>query len=679
MISYPKAKKIDTEEVRFGVRIQDPYRWMENEEDEDLHHWLEAQNQVTQKYFQETPMRESIRTRLRELYDYPKYNVFTVVGKKIIYGYNDGLQNQYVYFVQEGFDGEPEVLIDPNRLSEDGTTAITLNGHSKDKRYLAFLEAQSGSDWQTLKVIDLHEKKVLPDQLRWVKFTLVSWYRDGFFYSAYDAPEAGKEFTAKNENMKVYYHHLGEDQSQDQMVFSDALNPLRYHSAHVSEDERHLILISSEGTYGSEVRIKTTDVRDQTFQLLFKGFDYEYEYIGSEGETLYFRTDQDAPGKKIVKVNVSDLQVKDLIRETDNPMENAWKIGNKIVTLYLKDVVSQASIFDTNGNPEHEVRMPGIGSAYQFDGDKEMDRIIFSFGSFIAPLGFYTVNLSTGETQPFKVSSVPFDSSRFVTEQIFCPSKDGTPIPVFITRRKDCGPDKPHPALLYAYGGFNISLTPEFSPAVVFWLEQGGIYAYANLRGGGEYGEKWHKAGMLLNKQNVFDDFIAVAEHLIDRGYTTPQQLAIQGGSNGGLLMGAVTNQRPDLFAAVIAQVGVMDMLRYHTFTIGWGWATEYGNPDEEAHFKNILKYSPLHNIEEKEYPAVLVMTADHDDRVVPAHSFKYTATLQAKNKADRPVLLRLDQKAGHGMGKPVEKIIEESTDKFAFIASQICGLEDKD
>jgi prolyl oligopeptidase len=679
MISYPKAKKIDTEEVRFGIRIQDPYRWMENENDEDLHHWLEAQNQVTQKFFQEIPMRKSIRTRLRELYDYPKYNVFTVVGKKIVYGYNNGLQNQYVYFVQEGFDGEPEVLIDPNRLSEDGTTAITLNGHSKDKRYLAFLEAQSGSDWQTLKVIDLQEKKVLPDQLRWVKFTLVSWYRDGFFYSAYDAPEAGKEYSAKNENMKVYYHHLGEEQSQDPMIFSDTRYPLRYHTAHVSEDERHLILISSEGTYGSEVHIKTTDVRDQTFRLLFKGFDYEYDYIGSEGETLYFRTDQDAPGKKIVKVNVSDLQVKDLIRETDNPMENAWKIGNKIVTLYLKDVVSQASIFDTNGYPEHNVQMPGIGSAYQFDGDKEMDRIIFSFGSFIAPLGFYTVNPSTGETQPFKVSSVPFDSSRFVTEQIFCPSKDGTQVPVFITRRKDCGLDKPRPTLLYAYGGFNISLTPEFSPSVIFWLEKGGIYAYANLRGGGEYGEKWHKAGMLLNKQNVFEDFIAVSEHLITCGYTTPEQLTIQGGSNGGLLMGAVTNQRPDLFAAVIAQVGVMDMLRYHTFTIGWGWASEYGNPDEEVHFKNILKYSPLHNIEEKEYPAVLVMTADHDDRVVPVHSFKYTATLQTKNKADRPILLRLDQKAGHGMGKPVEKIIEESTDKFAFIASQIRGLKDKD
>jgi prolyl oligopeptidase len=323
--------------------------------------------------------------------------------------------------------------------------------------------------------------------------------------------------------------------------------------------------------------------------------------------------------------------------------------------------------------------MPGIGSAYQFDGDKEMDRIIFSFGSFIAPLGFYTVNPSTGETQPFKVSSVPFDSSRFVTEQIFCPSKDGTQVPVFITRRKDCGLDKPRPTLLYAYGGFNISLTPEFSPSVIFWLEKGGIYAYANLRGGGEYGEKWHKAGMLLNKQNVFEDFIAVSEHLITCGYTTPEQLTIQGGSNGGLLMGAVTNQRPDLFAAVIAQVGVMDMLRYHTFTIGWGWASEYGNPDEEVHFKNILKYSPLHNIEEKEYPAVLVMTADHDDRVVPVHSFKYTATLQTKNKADRPILLRLDQKAGHGMGKPVEKIIEESTDKFAFIASQIRGLKDKD
>ena len=677
MDTYPKAKKTENGENRFGVQVQDPYRWMENENDEDLRPWIEAQTRLTQSFLEKAPGRETIRKRLRELYDYPKYNTFSVIGTKTVFGYNSGLQNQYVYYIQDGFEGEPEVLIDPNRLSEDGTTAVTLNGHSKDKRHLAFLEAQSGSDWQTLKVIDLQEKKVLPDQLRWVKFTMVSWYRDGFFYSAYDAPDPGKEFSAKNENMKVYYHRLGEAQNQDRLIFADTDHPLRYHTAYVSEDEKRLILFSSEGTYGDEVRVKTTDPIDRDFRLLFQGFEHEYGYIGSEGDTLFFRSDCDAPNKKVVKVDATNLQVRDVISEAENALENAWKIGNRIVTQYLKDVVSKAFIHELSGHIEREVRMPGMGSAYQFDGDKERDHILFSFGSFISPLGIYAVNLSTGETLPFKESSVPFDPSRYTTEQIFCESKDGARVPVFITSSKDCAGDRTRPTLLYAYGGFNISLTPEFSPSVIFWLEQGGLYAYANLRGGGEYGEKWHKAGMLLNKQNVFDDFVAVAEHLIKQRYTSSGQLAIQGGSNGGLLMGAVANQRPDLFAAVIAQVGVMDMLRYHTFTIGWGWATEYGNPDEEVHFRNISKYSPLHNIEEKEYPAVLVMTADHDDRVVPAHSFKYLATLQQKSTGGRPILLRLDQKAGHGMGKPIEKIVEENADKFAFIASQVSGLKE--
>ncbi len=672
MKPYPKAKKIDQVETRFGIEIEDPYRWMEKEDDEDLRPWLDAQKELTQSFLEEVPERESIRKRLRELYNYPKYNTFTVVGNKIVYGYNDGLQNQYVYYIQEGIEGKPEVLIDPNLLSEDGTVAITLNDHSKDNRYLAYLQSEAGSDWGVLKVLDLQERKTMSDELRWVKFPMAAWYQDGFFYSAYDAPEPGKELSAKNENAKVYYHRLGEPQSQDRLVYSDPCHPLRYHTAYVSEDERHIILISSEGTYGCEVRVKTTDPVDQTFRLLFPGFEHDYDYIGSEGNTLFFRTDHNALNKKIVSVDATTLQIRDMIPEAKDPLEGAWKIGTRIVTRYLIDVASRVFIHDLSGRLEREVRTPGLGSVYLFDGDKGMDRILFSYSSFIIPTGIYTVNLSTGETEPFKESTVPFDRSRFVTEQIFCKSKDGTLVPVFITRGVDGAGERPRPTLLYAYGGFNISLTPEFNPSVIYWLEQGGLYAYANLRGGGEYGEQWHKSGMLLNKQNVFDDFIAVAEHLIERRYTSSRQLAIQGGSNGGLLMGAVTNQRPDLFAAVIAQVGVMDMLRYHRFTVGWGWVPEYGSPDEEEHFHNLRAYSPLHNIEKKDYPAVLVMTADHDDRVVPAHSFKYLATLQEKNTSDRPILLRLDQKAGHGMGKPIEKIIEENVDKFAFIASQI-------
>ncbi len=672
MDSYPKPKKEDVMEEHFGIPVHDPYRWMENESDEDLPVWLEAQTRFTRSYFSQIPHRDQIRTRLRELYNYPKYSTLLVVGNRIIYGYNDGLQNQYVYYIQEGLDGEPQVLIDPNGLSEDGTISITLNGHSKDKRYLAFLEAQSGSDWQVLKTIDLLDNQVLQDQLQWVKFTWASWYQDGFFYSAYEQPEPGKELSAKNENMKVYYHRLGEKQTQDRLIFSDDQHPLRFHEIRVSENEQYLILISSQGTYGNEIRIKRADEPEEPFRMVFKGFDHEYHYMDSSGDELYFLTDQDASNKKIVSVNGRSFHVQDRIPETDDSLVNAWKIGSKLITLYLKDVVSKAFIFDTLGNLEHEVQMPGVGSAYQFEGDKEMNRVFFSFGSFITPLSLYSVDLSTGETAPFKESHVPFDTSPFVTEQVFCESKDGTKVPVFITRKKDCVLDGSNPTLLYAYGGFNISLTPGFNPAVVYLLERGGIYAQANLRGGSEYGEAWHKDGMLLKKQNVFDDFIAVAESLIKKGYTSHKRLGIQGGSNGGLLMGAVTNQRPDLFNTVFAQVGVMDMLRYHKFTIGWGWACEYGNPEEEEHFKNILTYSPLHNIEEKDYPSILVMTADHDDRVVPVHSYKYLATLQEKNTSNRPILLRLDQKTGHGMGKPIEKIIEEKVDHFAFFFHQL-------
>ena len=672
MKPYPKAKKIDQVETRFGIEIEDPYRWMEKEDDEDLRPWLDAQKELTQSFLEEVPERESIRKRLRELYNYPKYNTFTVVGNKIVYGYNDGLQNQYVYYIQEGIEGKPEVLIDPNLLSEDGTVAITLNDHSKDNRYLAYLQSEAGSDWGVLKVLDLQERKTMSDELRWVKFPMAAWYQDGFFYSAYDAPEPGKELSAKNENAKVYYHRLGEPQSQDRLVYSDPCHPLRYHTAYVSEDERHIILISSEGTYGCEVRVKTTDPDDKTFREVSWGFFHDFHYIGSEGDTLFFRTDRFASWKKIVGVDVKTLQFRDVIPDAFDPLEDAWKIGNRFVTRYLSNVASKVFIHDLSGRVEREVQLPGLGSVYLVDGDKEMDHILFSYDSFLTPLGIYTVNLSTGEVKPFKESPVPFDRSRFVTEQIFCFGEDGTEIPVFITKSAEFDESKAHPTLLYAYGGFNISLTPEFNPSVIYWLEQGGVYAHANLRGGGEHGEVWHKAGMLLNKQTVFDDFISVADELIERGYSGSLRMVIQGASNGGLLMGAVTNQRPDLFAVVIAQVGVMDMLRYHRFTVGWGWVPEYGNPDEEEHFHNLRTYSPLHNIEKKDYPAVLVMTADHDDRVVPAHSFKYLATLQEKNTSDRPILLRLDQKAGHGMGKPIEKIIEENVDKFAFIASQI-------
>jgi prolyl oligopeptidase len=673
MYNYPNTRKVGVEEIHFGVKIPDPYRWMEDENDPELNAWIEAQNKLTYSILDKIPERGGIRKRLEELYNFPKYNfMMTVVGKKIIYAYNDGLQNQSVYYVQEGLDGEAEVLIDPNTLSEDGTVAVNLNGHSKDNRYLAFLQAQSGSDWQTLKIMDLEKNELMEDELNWVKFTYTAWCGDGFFYSGYDKPVKGKELSEKNENMKVYYHKLGEDQSQDQLIYTDPEHPLRFHGIVVSENEKWLVLTSSEGTYGAEIKLRKADVPDEDFQILFKGFDNEFEYIGSQDDELYFVTDKEASNKKIIKINAQTLEVEDLIAESKNSLEYVTKVGNYLLVNYLKDVVSQSCCYDTKGNLKAEVQLPGIGNVYMYAGNKDLEKIILSFGSFINPVGLYTVDPETGETEVFKTSTVSFDAAQFITEQIFCESKDGTKIPVFITRRKDLELDGSNPTLLYAYGGFNISLTPSFDPATIYLLEQGGVYAQANLRGGAEYGEAWHKAGMLLNKQNVFDDFIAVAETLIEKGYTASDKLAIQGGSNGGLLMGAVTNQRPDLFSAVFAQVGVMDMLRYHKFTIGWGWAVEYGNPEEEVHFRNIVKYSPLHNIEEKEYPAVMVMTADHDDRVVPAHSFKYIATLQEKNTGEKPVVIRVATKAGHGAGKPVSKLIDEAADRYAFFFNQI-------
>jgi len=668
MQKYPKAKKENIEEKIFGMTIKDPYRWMENEESEDLKTWLAEENQLTQTFLNVKPQKEEIKKRLRQLYDFPKYSTIKVVGKKIIYGYNDGLKNQPVYYMQDGVDGESEILMDPNQLSEDGTVSVFLNGHSKNNRYLAYLQSQSGSDWHVLKVMDLDKKEVLEDQLEWIKFTWAAWYKDGFFYSGYEKPKDGKELSQQNKEMKVFYHKLGEEQDQDQLIYSDAEHPLRFNGVMVSEEEDYLILVISEGTYGSEFRVKKIEDQDAPFQTVFEGFNNEHFYIGSSGTELFFLTDKDAPNKKIVKVNAANMEIVDYITENEQVLENAWKFGEHIVTLYLQDVISKLYLFDMNGKLKKEVKMPGIGSVIEVDGDKELDQILFSYGSFISPLGLYFVNSVTGETKVFKESKLSFETSELVTDQVFYKSKDGTKIPMFITRKKDTEINGKNPTLLYAYGGFNISLTPSFNPSIIYLLEKGGIYAHANIRGGGEYGEKWHKAGMHMNKQNVFDDFISAAEYLIDNQYTSKEYLAIHGRSNGGLLMGAVTNQRPDLFSVVFAQVGVMDMLRFHKFTIGWGWSAEYGSPDEELFFKSLINYSPLHNIEEKDYPAVMVITGDHDDRVVPAHSFKYLATLQEKNTGDQPILLRLDRKAGHGMGKPVEKIIDEYTDMYTFL-----------
>lgn len=667
MIEYPYSKKETIEEIHFGKTISDPYRWMENEEDLDLETWIDAQNQLTQSVLSQMPGKAKIKSRLVDLYDYEKYSTLRMIGDYIVYGMNTGLQNQYVYYVQKGLDGEPSILLDPNALSEDGTVAVTLNGSSQDDRYLAILKSESGSDWQEIMVIDLETRTLLKDVIKHVKFTLVSWLDDGFFYSSYEQPEKGKELSAKNENMKIYYHKLGSDQSEDVLVFMDPDYPLRYNSLRVSKDAEHLILNISEGTYGNEIRIKPVK-EDAPFKVLFKGFSSEYEYLGESEGWLYFLTDQEAFNKKIIKVNPVTMESMDFIRESELNLEGAWKFGDQFVLLYLKDVVSQVHLLDQKRQLLNEWALPGIGMVYEMTASKASEHILFSYGSFVSPLSLLCFNRKTFDISIFKKSKLSYDAAAFETTQMFCKSKDGTMVPVFLTHKKGLSLDGKRPTLLYAYGGFNVPLPPAFNPANIYLIEQGGVYAQANIRGGSEYGEGWHRDGMLLKKQNVFDDFIAVAETLIEKGYTSSDCLSIQGGSNGGLLMGAVVNQRPDLFKAVFPQVGVMDMLRYHKFTIGWGWMVEYGDPEDEVHFHNLLAYSPLHNIEAKAYPSVMVMTADHDDRVVPAHSFKYIATLQALNTSEWPMLIRIDKNAGHGAGKSIEKIIDEQTDKFTFM-----------
>jgi len=670
--NYPKSKVTDTVDDHFGVMVPDPYRWMEDDNDPELKAWIDEQCEFTESYLAGLPRREAIASRLKELYNYPKYGMVQVVGRRIIYSYNTGLQQQFVYYVQDGEKGEVRVMIDPNALSEDGTVAVTLNASSNDDRYIAFLVSASGSDWQTLKVFDLEEHVLLEEALEGVKFTHVAWYGDGFFYSRYAIPEKGKELSAKNENMAIYYHKLGTPQVEDKLLFSDPENPLRYNTLYTSKDGRYLILSISEGTYGNEVWYKdltlTSDPFAGDFLPVFKGFEGEAEFLGADENRLLFITDRGAMNRKVIAVDAQSLTVEEVVAEQAETLENGFKFGDQLVLCYLKDVVSWARVYNLEGDHQGDVELPGIGSIYYFTGDSEGEALYFTYGSFVLPMALMRLERRSLKTEFFKSSELPYDASVYTTEQIFCTSKDGTRVPVFLTYKKGLELTGKNPTLLYAYGGFNVTLPPAFSPANVFLAEQGGIYAQANLRGGAEYGESWHKAGMLHNKQNVFDDFIAVAEALVARGYTSPETLAIQGGSNGGLLMGAVVNQRPDLFGAVFAAVGVMDMLRYHKFTIGWGWVVEYGNPEEEEHFHTLYQYSPLHNVEAKDYPKIMVMTADHDDRVVPAHSFKYSAALQAKNTSENPMLIRIDKNAGHGAGKSMEKIIAEQSDKFAFM-----------
>ena len=668
---YPVARMDSTVDDYFGTKVADPYRWMENDNAAETAEWVAAENEVTRDYLSQIPFRDKIGKRLTELWNYPKYGVPAKHGDYYYFFENDGLRNQSVLYRQKGLDAPMEVFLDPNTLSEDGTVALSNVSFSQDDRYMAYSVAASGSDWVEIRVMDTETGAALSDTIRWVKFSGATWSGEGFYYSGYDEPTREEMLSAQNRFQKIFYHKLGTDQSADRMVYEDKDHPLRYLSAEVSKDNRQLFVFATEGTSGNEVLCKDLTKPGARFEVLFPGFANDYAMVFGKDDKAIFYTNENAPRYRLVQVDFSSGRpaVSEWLPEGERLLEGASTAGGSLFAFYLDKARSAVEQYGMDGKKLRDIALPGIGTVSGFSGDSEESDTFYAFSGFTRPTSIYRYAIASGESSAFKTPEVAFDPDDFTTEQVFFESKDGTPVSMFLVHRKDIRLDGKHPAYLYGYGGFNISLTPGFSPLGILLAEQGGVYAMANLRGGGEYGEQWHKAGMLADKQNVFDDFIAAAEYLIAEGYTSSEKLAIAGGSNGGLLVGACMTQRPDLYAVALPAVGVMDMLRYHKFTCGWGWAVEYGSSDDEEQFGYIYRYSPLHNIVPGTcYPATLVTTADHDDRVVPAHSFKFAATLQAAQGCDRPTLIRIETKAGHGAGKPTSKRIEETTDVLSFM-----------
>jgi len=666
-LTYLKSKTFDQVDEYFGTKVSDPYRWLEESNDE-VRNWINSQNQVTFSYLEKIPYRSSIKKRLKELVNYPRYSSPSKAGDYYFFYKNDGLQNQSVIYFQKGLDGKPEIFLDPNTLSKDGTTRAYLAGFSQDYKYVAYIRSEGGSDWQEIRIMEIETKKELPDRVKWVKFSGASWDKYGFYYSGYPQPEKGKKLTAKNKFHKIFYHKLGDSQVKDRLIYEDTKNPMRYNLAQVTEDHKYLILNVSEGTHGSEIYYKDLTAKESEFKLLFNGFKFDYYVINTLDGKFLVQTNQDAPNQKLILIDPVTKETKDLIQEAHEVMRGADIVGGKLFVSYLKDVCTRIFKYDLKGKNKEEIRLPGIGTAYGFRGKKSDELIFYTYTSFNYPPTIYKYEIKTGKSEVFRKAEVTFNPNNFVVEQVFYESKDKTKIPMFLIYKKGLKKNGENPVYLYAYGGFNISLTPRFDNTRILLLENGFIFAMANLRGGGEYGEKWHKAGMLLKKQNVFNDFIAAAEYLISNKFTNNDKIAIAGASNGGLLVGACMTQRPDLFKVALPAVGVMDMLRYHKFTVGWGWVVEYGSSDKEEDFKNLYSYSPLHNIKEGvNYPATLATTADHDDRVVPAHSFKFIASLQKNHKGDNPVLIRIETKSGHGSSN-LSKRIEITADIYTFM-----------
>ena len=677
---YPLTEKVEQVDVYHGTEVPDPYRWLEEDvrESPRVADWVEAQNQVTFSYLESIPEREAIENRLKTLWDYEKFGIPENAGDRIFYTRNDGLQNQNVVYMQDSLDGEPRLVVDPNTWSADGTVALADFEISPDARYAAMAIQDGGSDWRTIHVLDLDTLEQLDDEVQWMKFSPISWARDGsgFYYARYPEPQEGAEFQSLNHNHQVYFHRGGTGQGADRLVYANADHPEWGYAPQVTDDGRYLVITIWKGT-DSRYQVAYLDLAEPNAEpvMLIEGFDHDYTFAGNVGSKFYFRTNKDAPRGRLVMMDIADPEagLTEVVPQRDAVLEGVSHVGGHFVAGYLKDARSEILVFDENGRQVREVELPGIGSADGFGGKAGDPQTFYSFSSYNAPPTIYAYDVASGDTTLFKQAEVDFDPENYVVEQVFYQSKDGTRVPMFIAYRKGLDKDGDNPTLLYGYGGFNISLTPSFKVTALAWMEMGGIYAEANLRGGGEYGEEWHQAGTKLNKQNVFDDFIAAAEYLIENRYTRPEKLSVFGGSNGGLLVGAVINQRPELFGAAIPAVGVMDMLRFHQFTAGRFWVDDYGSAENPEEFKALRAYSPYHNLEPgTDYPAVLVTTADTDDRVVPGHSFKYAAALQAAHAGEDPVLIRIETRAGHGAGKPTDKIIEEYADRWAFLVDNL-------
>ncbi len=666
---YPETPKVDTVDVYSGTKVPDPYRWLEDDRSEETGTWVKLQNQFTEAYLEQIPYRDKLKEQLTKMWDYARMSAPVKAGGKYFYRFNDGLLDQDVWMMLKELDGEAKLVIDPNLLSEEGTISLRNFSVSKDGKYVAYAISGGGSDWQEIMVRKLDDMTDLEDHLKWIKFSGISWYKDGFFYTRFPETDEDEQLTGVNRNARVYYHKVGTPQYEDILIYEDAEHPNRGFGLRVTEDKKYFLLSSYESTSGNSLYFSKASLAPD-FKPLFEGFENNYGYIGDIQDKHLIYTDDGAEKYKILAVTFGDdPQITEFIPEdTEKVLNNGQVAGGKLIVNYLQDARSLISMFGPDGTFEKEIELPGIGTVSRISGEEEDELAFIEFESFIQPESVYKYDVTKDSLELYFQPEISFNSEEYITRQVFYKSKDGTTVPMFITHGKDLELNGKNPTMLYGYGGFNIPVLPSFRVYNTVWFRNDGIYAVANIRGGGEYGKDWHDAGRLMNKQNVFDDFIAAAEYLIREGYTNPGRLAVNGASNGGLLVGAVVNQRPDLFEVAFPDVGVMDMLRFHKFTIGRYWIYDYGSSDDSVQFEYILKYSPLHNIAEgEEYPAVMVTTADHDDRVVPAHSFKYGAALQEKVSPRNPVIIRIETEAGHGAGTPTRKLIDEWTDRWAF------------